>query len=232
MSTVLKFINISKNFIQAGQIVEVLKEINLNINQGELIALIGQSGSGKTTLLQLAGLLDCPTSGEILIDNHHVFNHQQKIDEKNNTELRKRNIGFIYQFHHLLPEFSALENVAMPLLIQDIKPADAFAQASEILAEVELQNFYNSKPAQLSGGQQQRVAIARAIVGKPKLILADEPTGNLDNELARKVFDLLQKLTQKYQIACIIATHNLELAQKTNRSILLKSGRIIEPNHL
>jgi lipoprotein-releasing system ATP-binding protein len=230
MSTVLKFINVNKNFTQAGQIVEVLKEINFDINAGEFIALTGQSGSGKTTLLQLAGLLDSPTSGEILISNHHVFNHQQKIDDKNNTQLRKKNIGFIYQFHHLLPEFSALENVAMPLLIQDINYKEAYRQAREILNEVELENYCNSKPSQLSGGQQQRVAIARAIVGKPKLILADEPTGNLDNELAHKVFNLLQQLTRKYQIACLIATHNLELATKTDRRITLRSGRIIESN--
>jgi|APGre2960657423_1045063.scaffolds.fasta_scaffold01665_3 lipoprotein-releasing system ATP-binding protein len=230
MSTVLKFINVNKNFIQAGQVVEVLKEINFDINSGEFIALTGQSGSGKTTLLQLAGLLDSPTNGEILINNNHVFNHQQKNDDKNNTQLRKKYIGFIYQFHHLLPEFSALENVAMPLLIQDINYKDAYQQAREILSEVELQNYCNSKPAQLSGGQQQRVAIARAIVGKPKLILADEPTGNLDNELAHKVFNILQQLTKKYQIACLIATHNLELASQTDRRIKLRSGRIIESN--
>ena len=223
MSTVLKFINVNKNFVQAGHIVEVLKEINLDIKAGELIALTGQSGSGKTTLLQLAGLLDSPTNGEIL-------NHNEKIDDQKNTELRKKNIGFVYQFHHLLPEFSAIENVAMPLLIQNINPKQAFIQAQEILKEVELQNYLNSKPDSLSGGQQQRVAIARAIVGKPKLILADEPTGNLDNELAKKVFDILRHLTDKYQIACLIATHNLELAQKTHRKINLKSGRIIEEN--
>lgn len=230
MSTVLKFINVNKNFVQAGHIVEVLKEINLDIKAGELIALTGQSGSGKTTLLQLAGLLDSPTNGEILINNNHVFNHNEKIDDQKNTELRKKNIGFVYQFHHLLPEFSAIENVAMPLLIQNINPKQAFIQAQEILKEVELQNYLNSKPDSLSGGQQQRVAIARAIVGKPKLILADEPTGNLDNELAKKVFDILRHLTDKYQIACLIATHNLELAQKTHRKINLKSGRIIEEN--
>jgi len=230
MSAVLKFINVNKNFTQAGQVVEVLKEINFDINGGEFIALTGQSGSGKITLLQLAGLLDSPTNGEILISNHHVFNHQQKIDDKNNTQLRKKNIGFIYQFHHLLPEFSALENVAMPLLIQDINYKESYQQAREILKEVELENYCNSKPSQLSGGQQQRVAIARAIVGKPKLILADEPTGNLDNELAHKVFNLLQQLTRKYQIACLIATHNLELATKTDRRITLRSGRIIESN--
>jgi lipoprotein-releasing system ATP-binding protein len=230
MSTVLKFINVNKNFTQAGHIVEVLKEINLDIKAGELIALTGQSGSGKTTLLQLAGLLDSPTNGEILINNNHVFNHNKKIDDQKNTELRKKNIGFVYQFHHLLPEFSAIENVAMPLLIQNINPKQAFIQAQEILKEVELQNYLNSKPDSLSGGQQQRVAIARAIVGKPKLILADEPTGNLDNELAKKVFDILRHLTDKYQIACLIATHNLELAQKTHRKINLKSGRIIEEN--
>jgi lipoprotein-releasing system ATP-binding protein len=230
MSTVLKFINIIKNFTQAGENVEVLKELNFEIKAGEFIALTGQSGSGKTTLLQLAGLLDIPTSGEILINDNHVFNNHQKFDDHKNTELRKKNIGFIYQFHHLLPEFSAIENVAMPLLIQNINPKQAYHQAGEILKEVELENYINAKPSSLSGGQQQRVAIARAIVGKPSLILADEPTGNLDNELAKKVFNLLCNLTNKYQIACLIATHNLELAQKTHRRINLRSGRVIDKN--
>lgn len=223
MSTVLKFINICKNFNQAGHVVEVLKDINLSLEASQIVALTGQSGSGKTTLLQLAGLLDTPSSGEIIINNHSQNNSNDKI----NTELRKKNIGFIYQFHHLLPEFSVLENVAMPLLIQGIDSKQAFKISQEILEEVELSSQINYKPAQLSGGQQQRTAIARAIVTKPKLILADEPTGNLDNELARKVFDILTNLTKKYQIACLIATHNLELAENCDRKIIIRSGRII-----
>lgn len=227
MSSVLKFINVTKNFIQAGHQVEVLKEINFQVNAGEIVALTGQSGSGKTTLLQLSGLLDIPSSGEILIANNHVYNNNQRFDDKISTDLRKKNIGFIYQFHHLLPEFSVLENVAMPLLIQGVAKNQALQSAKEILCEVELQNHFNHKPAQLSGGQQQRTAIARAIVSKPKLILADEPTGNLDNQLAKKVFEILHSLTKKYQIACLIATHNLELAQTCDRTIIIRDGRII-----
>lgn len=227
MSTVLKFVNINKSFIQANQQVEVLKNINFSIESGEIISLTGQSGSGKTTLLQIAGLLDNPSSGELFIDNKIVYQTQQKIDDKFNTNLRKKFIGFIYQFHHLLPEFSVIENVAMPLLIQGYKNTQAFDLAREILTEVELTSHLDYKPAQLSGGQQQRTAIARAIVGKPKLILADEPTGNLDHELASKIFNLLKQLTKKYQISCLVATHNQDLANQCDRNIKLKSGKII-----
>ncbi|MFM7620028.1 MAG: ABC transporter ATP-binding protein [Alphaproteobacteria bacterium] len=223
MSTVLKFINICKNFNQAGHVVEVLKDINFSLESSQIVALTGQSGSGKTTLLQLAGLLDTPSSGEIIINNISQINSNDQI----NTELRKKNIGFIYQFHHLLLEFSVLENVAMPLLIQGIDRKLAYQQSVEILHEVELGDQINYKPSQLSGGQQQRCAIARAIVTKPKLILADEPTGNLDHELSRKVFDILSNLTKKYQIACLIATHNLELAENCDRKIIIRSARLI-----
>jgi lipoprotein-releasing system ATP-binding protein len=219
---VLKLNNIYKSFSQGSQKTEVLKGVNLEIKKSEFVALVGPSGSGKTTLLQIAGLLDSPTSGEILINNISA----SKADDKTRTEIRKNNVGFVYQFHHLLPEFSALENVAMPLLIQGKNKKEAFDFAKKILDEVELGNRLNHNPAELSGGQQQRVALARAIVTRPLLVLADEPTGNLDSELSEKIFSLLQKLTRSYEISCLVVTHNLELAKKTDRRISIRDGKI------
>lgn len=210
--TVLKLSNINKFFTQGEQKIEVIKNGNLEIKESELVALIGPSGSGKTTLLQIAGLLDNPNSGVIEINNKKVTQ-----DDSSRTEIRKNNIGFIYQFHHLLPEFSALENVALPLLIQGKTKEEAFKKAKEILKEVELEDRINHKPSELSGGQQQRVAIARAIVTNPSLILADEPTGNLDHELSKKIFDLFLKLVKSHNIACLIVTHNKELSKQADR---------------
>jgi lipoprotein-releasing system ATP-binding protein len=220
MQTVLKLLNIEKNFFQADQKIEVLKGINLEIKKGELVALIGPSGSGKTTLLQIAGLLDSATSGQILIGGIDSSN----ANDKTRTEIRKNHVGFVYQFHHLLPEFSALENVALPLLIQEKSHKEAFEIAEKILAEVGLSNRLNHKPSELSGGQQQRVALARAVVTKPSLILADEPTGNLDSEFAGKIFELLQNLVKTYQIGCLVVTHNMELAKKADRVVSIKDG--------
>ena len=219
---ILQIKNVSKSFLQANQNIEVLKNINLEVNSGEVIALTGPSGSGKTTLLQITGLLDSPSSGTIIINNKDV----SIIGDSERTEIRKAQIGFIYQFHHLIAEFSAIENVAIPLLINGKNKNYAFEQAKEILKEVELEDKLNYKPYQLSGGQQQRVAIARAIINKPSLILADEPTGNLDFELSEKIFEILYNLTKKYQIACLIVTHNQEISKKTDRIIKIKSGII------
>jgi lipoprotein-releasing system ATP-binding protein len=222
MQTVLKLLNIEKNFFQADQKIEVLKGINLEIKKGELVALIGPSGSGKTTLLQIAGLLDSATSGQILIGGID----SSKANDKTRTEIRKNHVGFVYQFHHLLPEFSALENVALPLLIQEKSRKEAFEIAEKILAEVGLSDRLNHKPSELSGGQQQRVALARAVVTKPSLILADEPTGNLDSEFAGKIFELLQNLVKTYQIGCLVVTHNMELAKKADRVISIRDGMV------
>ncbi len=219
---ILKLQNITKNFLQAEKKIDVIKNVNLEINKGEFLALTGPSGSGKTTILQIAGLLDNPSSGQVFINGIDTSN----ADDRTRTELRKNNIGFVYQFHHLLPEFSALENVAMPLLIQEKSKAEAFEEAKKILIEVGLEDRVNHKPAELSGGQQQRVALARAIVTKPSLILADEPTGNLDSELSQKIFALLKNLTGKYQISCLIVTHNMELAKETDRVLMIKDGII------
>lgn len=218
----LQLENINKSFTQGGSEITALKNINLQIAKSEMVALIGPSGSGKTTLLQIAGLLDRPNSGKILIND---INASQANDAAR-TLIRKNNLGFIYQFHNLLPEFSALENVALPLLIQGKKHDEALKQAREVLNAVDLLNRLNHKPSELSGGQQQRTAIARAIVAKPSLILADEPTGNLDSTNSMTVFDLLQNLTKSFGIACLLVTHNIELAKKTNRIISIKDGEI------
>lgn len=224
MSTILQTIDICKNFTQANNNIAVLKNINLNIMPADFVSLVGPSGSGKTTLLQICGLLDNPSSGNIIINGKEMAKSSDKI----RTEIRKKQIGFIYQFHHLLPEFSAIENTALPLFIQGVNKSKALQIAKEILEEIELGDRINFKPAQLSGGQQQRVAIARAIASKPKLILADEPTGNLDSELSEKVFSLLKNLTKKYEISCLVVTHNLELAKKTDRILSIKNGFLNE----
>ncbi|MFM8185362.1 MAG: ABC transporter ATP-binding protein [Alphaproteobacteria bacterium] len=224
MSAVLQTIDICKDFTQANNKISVLKNINLQIMPADFVSLVGPSGSGKTTLLQICGLLDNPTSGKIIIDGKEMAKSSDKI----RTEIRKNKIGFIYQFHHLLPEFSAIENTALPLFIQGVNKSKALKIAKEILEEIELGDRIDFKPAQLSGGQQQRVAIARAIASKPKLILADEPTGNLDSELSEKIFSLLKNLTKKYEISCLVVTHNLELAKKTDRILTIKNGFLSE----
>jgi len=222
MKNVLKLTNVTKEFFQGDQKIEAIRGVNLEIKKGELVALIGPSGSGKTTLLQIAGLLDSATSGQVFINEIDA----SKADDKTRTEIRKNHVGFVYQFHHLLPEFSALENVALPLLIQGKSRAESFAAAEKILAEVGLKDRINHKPAELSGGQQQRVALARAVVSKPSLILADEPTGNLDSDLAEKIFELLQNLVKNYEIGCLVVTHNLELTKKADRTVIIKDGSI------
>jgi lipoprotein-releasing system ATP-binding protein len=219
---ILQLKNITKTFTQADQQISALRDVNLEITKGELVALTGPSGSGKTTLLQIAGLLDSPSSGEILIDGINASN----ANDKTRTELRKNHLGFVYQFHHLLPEFSALENVALPLLIQGKSRGEAFLRAEQTLQKVDLLDRLNHKPAQLSGGQQQRVALARAIVSNPKLILADEPTGNLDSDLSEKIFSLLRDLAKSHEISCLVVTHNLDLAKKADRIINIKNGTV------
>ncbi|OFW79962.1 MAG: hypothetical protein A2887_01945 [Alphaproteobacteria bacterium RIFCSPLOWO2_01_FULL_40_26] len=216
----LKLVNITKNFFQAGQEIVVIKGVNLAINKGEMVALTGPSGSGKTTLLQIAGLLDLASSGQIFINDVNAA----KASDSERTVMRKNHIGFVYQFHYLLPEFSALENVAMPLLIQQKNRTESFAAAEKILNEVELGSHLHHMPSQLSGGQQQRVALARAIVAKPSLVLADEPTGNLDSNLSEKIFTLLRDLTKKHEIGCLIVTHNLELSKKADRIVSIRDG--------
>lgn len=222
MEIVLELKEVHKSFLQANQKVEVIKAANFAIRKGEIVALIGPSGSGKTTILQIAGLLDSPDFGKISVNGFDVSTASDKV----RTETRKNHIGFIYQAHHLFAEFSALENVALPLLIQGRNKEESFAKAKKILKEVELEDRLEHKPSQLSGGQQQRVALARALVTKPSLILADEPTGNLDTEISTKVFEILQNLVKSYNIACLVVTHNLDLAKKSDRILTIKNGII------
>ena len=222
--TVLQLSNVSKSFgKESVSQVHALQEINLVVKKSQAYCLVGSSGSGKTTLLQIAGLLDKPTSGEIFING-------TKTSDKNDvakTKLRRDNIGFIYQSHHLLPEFSALENVALPLLIQGQSKDSAYKKAKEVLSLVDMSSRLEHKPSELSGGQQQRTAICRAIVGQPSLILADEPTGNLDSKNSKIVFDLLLGLVKEKNMSCLIVTHNLDLANKIDNRFTIEDGRLV-----
>lgn len=217
---ILKVKKLYKSYNDGASKVEVLRGIDLSIARGERLAIIGPSGSGKSTLLHLLGGLDKPTSGEVSIDNVNW----QKINEKQRCRLRNQSLGFIYQFHHLLPEFTALENVAMPLLLRKMSIKNATDTASSILDEVGLKERKTHKPAQLSGGERQRVAIARALVHQPSCVLADEPTGNLDQLTATKVFDLMLDLNRKMKTALVIVTHDQQLAHKMDRVCILREG--------
>lgn len=218
--TVLELNNVHKAYRAGPAKVDVLKGVNLTIAAGEMVALLGPSGSGKTTLLQIAGLLDSPDSGEVVLTGEDLTN----ADDKKRTQFRKDRLGFVYQFHHLLPEFTALENVMMPLLIQGMQEAQARDRATLMLREVGLETRVKHRPGELSGGEQQRVAIARALVTKPMLLIADEPTGNLDPDTSAKVFDILLTLCREHQLSVLMATHNMELADKLHRKIRLHHG--------
>lgn len=220
---VLHIGDLHKTYKQAGNALHVLKGVNADIRQAEMVALVGPSGSGKSTLLQMVGLLDTPSSGVIAINGTPA----QKMDERGRTRMRRDSIGFVYQFHHLLPEFSALENVIIPQMIAGVSRAQAVDRAMKLLARLGLEARADHRPARLSGGEQQRVAIARALANRPKLLLADEPTGNLDPETAESVFALLQAIVRKTGVAAVIATHNLELAARMDRTLSLKDGVLV-----
>ncbi|MBL7480200.1 lipoprotein-releasing ABC transporter ATP-binding protein LolD [Legionella bononiensis] len=211
-----------KSYNDGASKVEVLKGIDLNVAKGDSVAIIGPSGSGKSTLLHLLGGLDKPTSGSICINDVNW----QKISEKQRCQLRNQRLGFVYQFHHLLPEFTALENVAMPLLIGGMPVKQAEQKASEMLEHVGLKPRKEHKPAQLSGGERQRVAIARALVHQPHCVLADEPTGNLDQATATKVFDLMLDLNKQMKTALVIVTHDQEIAKRMDRIMILHEGTL------
>ncbi len=202
----------------------VLKLINLEVRFGEQIAIVGSSGSGKSTLLHLLSGLDAPTAGSIHINGKNIA----ELDEKSRGQLRNRSLGFVYQFHHLLPEFTAIENVMLPLLIRRLPTSEAGKNAAELLSQVGLGHRMNHKPAELSGGERQRVAIARALITKPLCLLADEPTGNVDRENARAIQDLILQLNQELKISTIIATHDLDLASSLNRVFRLDNGNLQE----
>ena len=224
--TVLMIRNLRKTFATGGGddgALTIFKDINLMIGRGEIVALVGPSGAGKSTLLQIAGLLDTPTDGQVMIDGADVT----RLDDGARTALRRDKVGFVYQFHHLLPEFSAFENVVIPQMITGVDQKDAEKRGTALLSTIGLGHRLHNRPARLSGGEQQRVAIARAVVNRPRLLLADEPTGNLDPDTARGVFQILLDLVRKTGAGALIATHNLDLAEQMDRIIELKQGRVI-----
>lgn len=219
---VLQISGLEKTFSQGGRSLTVFKDLQLHISSGEIVGLVGQSGSGKSTLLQIAGLLDKPTKGHVFINGEET----KKMGDKRRTLLRRHSIGFIYQFHHLLPEFSAVENVAMPLIIAGVNKKKAKHEAAGLLGELGLGDRLLHRPSQLSGGEQQRVAIARALINEPALLLADEPTGNLDPDTSAEVFDLLMYQARERGIGALVATHNHALAHSMTRAVELKAGQI------
>ena len=212
-----------KSYGNGSKRVEVLKGADLTFSQGEKAAIVGASGVGKTTLLHILGTLDRPTSGKVFYEGKDIY----ALDEKDLARFRNREIGFVFQFHHLLPEFNALENTMMPCLIQGIPKKESASRAEAILTSVGLKERLTHKPGELSGGEQQRVAVARALVMGPKVLLADEPTGNLDTKTGESVFDLLRELNQIKGITLIVVTHNIRLAEKLSRQIQLVDGKAL-----
>ncbi len=210
-----------KSFGNGAKRLEVLKGIDLTFDQGEKAAIVGASGVGKTTLLHILGTLDRPTSGKVLYEGRDVFT----LNEKELAHFRNREIGFVFQFHHLLPEFNAIENTMMPCLIQGLSRKEAVLRAEAILTLVGLKDRLTHKPGKLSGGEQQRVAVARALVLEPKILLADEPTGNLDSKTGESIFSLLQELNRSKGVTLVIVTHNLKLAAELPRQIHLADGK-------
>jgi len=217
---VLEARDVRKSFRQGPVTLEVLQGIALSVAAGERLAIVGASGSGKTTLLQILGGLDRPTGGHVLVDGRDIH----ELSEAERGVLRNRALGFVYQFHHLLPEFSALENVAMPLLVRRMKVADAHAKAAEVLERVGLARRLDHRPHQLSGGERQRAAVARALVTQPKIVLADEPTGNLDGANAEAVFALMLELNRERGTSLVVVTHDLRLANRMERVFEIEGG--------
>jgi lipoprotein-releasing system ATP-binding protein len=217
---VLELKNIKRHFSQGTETLHVLKGVNLQVREGEVVALVGHSGTGKSTLLHIAGLLESPSSGEVIIGGE-VANTRT---DQTRTLLRRQAIGFVYQFHHLLPEFTALENIMLPQMIAGVPTKEAETAALKLLSTLKLESRSSHVPAKLSGGEQQRVAFLRALSNKPKILLADEPTGNLDEQTADHVFNELMAVVRGSKMAALIATHNMDLARRMDRMVTLRGG--------
>lgn len=222
MNNVVELIDVRRKFVQGDVTIQVLRGVDLVVGKGELVALLGPSGSGKSTMLQAVGLLEGGFSGSIKLDGEEVSS--AGVDRQ--TEIRRKKLGFVYQFHHLLPDFDALENVVLPQLIADATPEDAVERATHLLTQLGLSERLHHRPSKLSGGEQQRVAVARALANRPKLVLADEPTGNLDEHTADIVLGEFMALVREQGSSAIVATHNERLAAKMDRVVRLKDGRL------
>jgi lipoprotein-releasing system ATP-binding protein len=215
---------VGKNIHKKYADLEILKGVDIEIQQGEIVSIVGSSGAGKTTLLTILGTLDKPTQGEIIINNQSVFN----LSDKKLAAFRNQNIGFVFQFHQLLPEFTAIENICIPALIAKKSKKESEQRATELLDLFNLKHRINHKPSELSGGEQQRVAVARALINAPKVIFADEPSGNLDSQNAQELHQLFFKLRENFNQTFIIVTHNADLAKMADRTLLMKDGRIVK----
>ncbi len=213
----------TKNITKSFGNLQVLKGIDLQIDKGEIVSIVGASGAGKTTLLQILGTLSKPDGGEITIDNTDIV----RLNEKRIAKFRNQNIGFVFQFHQLLPEFTALENVCIPAFIANKSRQESFKRAKELLGFLNMENRLNHKPGEMSGGENQRVAIARALVNDPAVVLADEPTGNLDSGNTKELYELFYTLRNEYQQTFVIVTHNAEVAKTSDRILTIKDGKII-----
>ena len=224
MAEMLRLENVSRRYKEGEGQLEVFRDLNMSLQAGEIVALVGQSGVGKSSLLHMAGLLEAPSGGEIYIGGVAA----SRLPEQERTRIRRDMIGFVYQAHHLLPEFDALENVVLPQMIAGKSRADAAVEARRLLTALGLGERLTHRPAQLSGGEQQRVAIARALANKPRILLADEPTGNLDPRTSGGVFDALLAITRAEGLAALIATHNFQLAARMDRSLVLQQGMLVD----
>ncbi|MEM5527663.1 ABC transporter ATP-binding protein [Gammaproteobacteria bacterium AS21] len=222
MTDVLVCEDVWRTFSEAGANLDILKGITFAIKKGERVAIMGSSGSGKTTLLNTIGGLESPTSGKVIIAGQLIY----ATSERKRTKLRNQNLGFVYQFHHLLPEFSALENVAMPLLLAGMAKQQVIAKSTQLLTSVGLEHRIHHKPAKLSGGERQRVAIARALVTQPSCVLMDEPTGNLDSQTGLEIQQLIDRLNTEHNISFVIVTHDEKLASRMDRTLILKDGQM------
>jgi len=216
--------DVERHYRQGNDVLDILKGVELAVWSGQLVALVAPSGAGKSTLLHIAGLLEHPDGGEVFING----NPTTKLSDLERTKIRRVDIGFIYQFHHLLPEFTALENVMLPQMVRGLPKREAKGRAGEILSYLGLQERLGHRPAELSGGEQQRVAIARAVANAPRVLLADEPTGNLDPRTSERVFSSLTQLVRASGLAAIIATHNMDIAARMDRRVTIREGRVME----